>query len=64
MTYKPVLIILFWHHFHLRNGLKLNALIQKGILNAQPQSITRIEHAKFLELIKGEIDGHFIIDKT
>ncbi len=60
---KPVLIILFRHHFHLKKPLTLKTLKDAGILLSAPQSIGKIAHENYMWIKeKGEIDGRFTID--
>jgi len=59
---KPVMIILFRHHFHLNNPLNLSALKDTGILSGAPQSITEISHEKYIKIRdKGEIDERYTV---
>jgi hypothetical protein len=46
----PVSVFLFRHHLHLKNPLKLDDLINTGILLGAPQSVTEISHEKYLDL--------------
>ena len=60
---KPVLIILFRHHFHLKKPLTLETLKAAGILLSAPQSISKIAHENYMWIKdKGGIDGRFTID--
>jgi len=61
-TQKPVTVILFRHHFHLKNPLKLTALRASGVFNGPPQSIMQISDEKY-NVIKtlGDIDGRFTV---
>jgi len=60
---KPLTVILFRHHFHLKNPLNLTTLLESGIINGPPQSIMQISDEKYI-VIKhfGGIDGHFTIN--
>lgn len=61
MAKKPTMVILFRHHFHLKNSLKLKDLKPMKIF--VPQSITQISNEKYLKIkIKGEIDEHFTVN--
>ena len=44
---KPVLVILFRHHFNLPQPLDLDTLRGLGVLTSAPQSIVEIDHAKY-----------------
>jgi hypothetical protein len=59
---KPLTVILFRHHFHLKNSLKLAALRKSGVINGAPQSIMQISDENY-NVIKtlGGIDGRFTI---
>lgn len=59
---KPLTVILFRHHFHLKNPLKLATLRATGIFNGHPQSIMQIsdEHYNVIKHLGG-IDGRFAI---
>ena len=59
---KPVLIILFRHHFHLKNYLSLKELKDKCILGGAPQSISKISHENYMRIKElGSIDGRYTI---
>lgn len=60
---KPLTVILFRHHFHLKNPLKLPALLASGIFNGPPQSIMQISDEKYT-VIKGlgGVDGRFTVN--
>lgn len=60
---KPLMVILFRHHFHLKNPLKLAILLASGIINGPPQSIMQISD-KHYNVIKnlGGIDGRFTVN--
>jgi len=55
-------IILFRHHFHLKESISLDTLTRAGILKGAPQSITEINQAAY-EWIKtvGGIDESFTV---
>ena len=57
---KPVMIILFRHHFHLKNPLGLGELKAKNILRGAPQSITEVKQGGYLKIKEeGGIDERF-----
>jgi hypothetical protein len=60
---KPLTVILFRHHFHLKNPLKLTILLASGIFNGPPQSIMHIsdEHYNVIKHLGG-IDGRFTVN--
>lgn len=59
---KPILIILFRHHFHFKHPLHLDELKAKDILRGPPQSITEIKHRSYVKIKeKGGIDERFTI---
>lgn len=60
---KPVTVIIFRHHFNLKNPLALRRLKADNILVSTPQSIIEIEHEKY-EYVKknGGINEHFTFD--
>jgi predicted RNA-binding protein with PUA-like domain len=59
---KPVMVILFRHHFHLNNPLNLRDLKDTGILSGAPQSITEISHEKYIKIRdKGKIDERYTV---
>jgi len=60
---RPVSIFLFRHHFHLKNRLPLDVLIEHDILAAAPQSVMEIS-AEGYEKIKelSGINEHFTIN--
>jgi predicted nucleic acid-binding protein len=55
-------IILFRHHFHLKESISLDILMRAGILKGAPQSITEIDQVAY-EWIKskGGIDESFTV---
>lgn len=56
-------IIRFKHHFFLPKPLSLNELMDKGILNGPPQSITEINHEQYLALkAGGKLDERFTVN--
>lgn len=56
-------VILFLHHFHLKNSLHLDELKEMGVLTGAPQSIIEIADEKYLQIKKrGGIDEHFTFD--
>jgi hypothetical protein len=60
---KPLIVILFRYHFLINPALKLDTLLDLGVINGPPQSITQINEDKY-KLIKelGGIDGRFTIN--
>jgi rRNA-processing protein FCF1 len=63
MSQKPTTVILFQHHFYLEKSLSLNKLLKMNILSAAPQTITEIDHKKYLILKEeGEIDKRFTVN--
>ncbi len=50
MAKTPMLVILFIHSFHLKKPTKFAELLEWGILNGPPQSITEIDNKKYLKL--------------
>ena len=57
---KPITVILFNHHFYLKNPISYKELIKSNILQGRPQSITEIEHQKYLSIKeKGGINERF-----
>ncbi|NMX21615.1 hypothetical protein C5S30_04110 [ANME-1 cluster archaeon GoMg4] len=60
---KPILIIMFRHHFHLKNPLHLHELKAKDILRGPPQSITEIKNGSYVKIKEeGGIDERFTVD--
>ncbi|MCK5213152.1 MAG: hypothetical protein KAQ74_04445, partial [Dehalococcoidia bacterium] len=49
------LIILFLHHFHLPTPPTLRKLVTKDILAGAPQSIMKLDHKRFNDILK---EGH------
>ena len=63
MSQKPTTVILFQHHFHLEKPLSLNKLLKMNVLSAAPQTITEINHEKYLKIKKeGGIDERFTVN--
>jgi len=61
---KPLTVILFRHHFHLKNPLKRTTLLASGIFKGRPpQSIMHIsdEHYNVIKHLGG-IDGRFTVN--
>jgi EVE domain len=52
MAASPTRVMLFRFVRHLRQPMTLEALLMNGILNGQPQSITRISHDKFQRFVE------------
>jgi len=60
---KPILIILFRHHFHFKNYFTLAALKEAGIIAGPPQSISQISHENYMRLKdKVGINGCYTVD--
>jgi hypothetical protein len=60
---KSVFIIRFKHHFYLPNPLNLDYLVKKDILKDAPQSITEINHERYLALkAGGKLDERFTVN--
>ncbi len=60
---KPIAIILFIHHFHLKNPVKFDDLLEFDILLGPPQSITKISHDDYLKIKRlGGIDGRYTVN--
>ena len=60
---KPTTVILFLHHFHLKNPLHLDELKEIGVLASAPQSIVEISDEKYHKIIKGgQIDERFTVN--
>ncbi|MFX1257961.1 MAG: hypothetical protein ACFFAN_08885 [Promethearchaeota archaeon] len=60
MIRKPISVILFNHHFYLKNSMAYEELMKNNILQGPPQSIIEIDHQKYLFIKeKGGIDEHF-----
>jgi hypothetical protein len=51
MAKSPTRVILFRFVRHLAHKLSLNQLVAAGVLNGQPQSITKIPHERYLAAI-------------
>lgn len=47
---KPTTVILFNHHFYLRNPISYEDLLKNNLLQGPPQSITEIDHQKYLTI--------------
>ncbi|MHA1344648.1 MAG: PIN domain-containing protein [Promethearchaeota archaeon] len=57
---KPTTVILFNHHFYFKNPISYDDLLNNSILQGPPQSITEIEHKKYLKIKEmGKINEHF-----
>lgn len=60
MAKKPVLVILFRHHFNLPKPLDLDTLRGLAVLNFAPQSIVEIDATRYGKVKKeGDIGEHF-----
>jgi len=55
MAQKPTKVILFRVVHHLAKPIRLKHMLQRGILNGHPQSITEITHAKYKKLMDATI---------
>jgi rRNA-processing protein FCF1 len=62
MAVKPVTVILFTHHFHMKHHVGLAELLEIGALSGAPQSISRIDSQSY-SVIKslGGIDERFTV---
>ena len=59
---KPTTVILFLHHFHLKNPLHIGKLKEMGVLAGAPQTIVKIDDESYNKIkSRGEIDGRFTI---
>ena len=47
---NPTTVILFNHHFYLKSPISFEDLIENNILQGPPQSITQIDHQKYLKI--------------
>ncbi len=57
---KPLTVIIFRHHFNLKNQVNLEKIIKENILTFAPQSITEIDNDGYTKIKKiGGIDEHF-----
>jgi rRNA-processing protein FCF1 len=62
MAKKPTKVILFKWHFHFPDPLRLEYLLQKGIVRQAPMSIVRVAQDKYLEIKKaGGLDARFTV---
>jgi predicted RNA-binding protein with PUA-like domain len=60
---KPTTVILFSWHLHLPEPLRLEELIQHGILKTAPQTIMQISHEKYLNIKAASgIDERFTVN--
>lgn len=60
---SPVQAIIFRWHFHFPEPITLITLRKRKILNNAPQSISRISHKQFNEIIElGQLDRRYVID--
>jgi len=60
---KPILIILFRHHFHLKNYIALDMLKKIGVLSGPPQSIVEISHEDYIRIReRGDIDERYTVN--
>jgi len=63
MSIKNLTIILFRHHFHLKNPLGLDQLRNMRIISEAPQSIMRITHEKYQRIKQeGGIDESYTVN--
>jgi hypothetical protein len=59
---KPTIVILFRHHFHMKECLHLQYLIRKKVLLRAPQSISEISDRSYVKVRnEGGIDERFAI---
>ena len=59
----PVIIIIFRHHFHFRNPIKLHQLINQNLLRSAPQSIMEISNDRYHKIKQiGGIPERFTFD--
>jgi len=59
---KPVTVVMFRYHFHLKNPVSYKRLKDRGILTFAPQSITKISEENYHNLIEAcEIDRRFTV---
>ena len=63
MAKKPATVILFRHHFHLKNPVTLRELKASKVLAGAPQSIIQITDEGYAKIkTKGGIDERFTIN--
>jgi len=63
MAKTSTLVLIFRWHFYLPNPIKLERLLDQGILRSAPQTITTIDHKKYLKIKKeSKLDGRYTID--
>jgi rRNA-processing protein FCF1 len=59
---KPTTVILFLHHFHLKNPLHLDELKEMGVLAGAPQTAVEIDNNSYNKIkTRGGIDERFIV---
>jgi len=59
---KPLTVIMFRHHFHVKNPVSFKRLKEMGILTFAPQSITKINEENYHNLIEAcGIDRRFTV---
>jgi len=62
MAKKSTKVILFTWHFHFPNPLRLEYLVQQGILRRAPMSIVRVTHNSYLQIKKaGGLDARLTV---
>lgn len=60
---KPVLCILFMHHFYFKSPLNYKSLKEEGIISSAPQSIVEISQEQYSKIKKlGGLDERFIVN--
>ncbi len=65
MSKKPTTVIIFRHHFHLKNPVNLNYMIEQNILKGAPQSIVEIDHNCYKAIrAEGGVDERFTVNKA
>jgi hypothetical protein len=58
----PISVFLFRHHIHLTKPIGLVELLDNGVLNGAPQSVTKLSQEKYIKIKEiGDIDGRFTI---
>jgi len=60
---KPILVILFRHHFHFKKCLTFDRLIDMDLIAGIPRSIQQISHENYMRLKEQVgIDGRYTVD--
>ncbi len=61
-AYKPTTVILFLHHFHLKNQLHLDELKEMEVLAGAPQTVVEIDNNSYNKIKnRGGIDERFTV---